>query len=94
MEGLKACEEFPPRLRAPLNMSDCVAGPPISGHAELATLPAIGTPAPSQTRPEAPSLRVGIFSQALRLRPYRFARLLSRLPTSRRPASCYRATLT
>ena len=45
-------------------MPDRVAGPPISGHVELATLPDIGTPAPCQTRPEAPSLRAGIFSQA------------------------------
>ena len=46
-------------------MFDCVAGLPISGHVELATLPDIGIPAPCQTRPEAPSLRAGIFSQAL-----------------------------
>ena len=62
---LRACEKIPPRLRAPLNVSGGVAGPPISGHVELATLPAIGTPAPCQTRPEAPSLRAGICSQAL-----------------------------
>jgi WD40 repeat protein len=61
----RACEKFPPRLRAPLNAPDCVAGPPISGHVELATLPDIGTPAPCPTRPGAPSLRAGIFSQAL-----------------------------
>ncbi len=66
---LRACEKIPSRLRAPLNMSDCVAGPPISGHVELATLANIGTPAPCQTRPEAPSLRAGIFSQALRNEP-------------------------
>ena len=63
---LRACEKIsPPRLRAPPNMSDCVAGPPISGHVALATLSAIGTPAPCQTRPEAPSFHAGIFSQAL-----------------------------
>ncbi len=65
IRALRACENIPPRLRAPLNVSGGVAGPPISGHVELATLPAIGTPAPCQTRPEAPSLRAGIFSQAL-----------------------------
>ncbi len=64
---LRACEKIPSRLRAPLNMSDCVAGTPISGHAELATLPDIGTPAPCRTRPAAPSLRAGIFSHAMRL---------------------------
>ena len=63
---LRACEKIPSRLWVPLNISDCIAGPSISGHVELATLPAIGTPAPCQTRPEAPSLRAGIFSQALR----------------------------
>ena len=66
-DSLRACEKIPSRLRAPLNMSDCVAGPPISGHVELATLPAIGTPAPCQARPEASSLRSGIFLQALSL---------------------------
>jgi hypothetical protein len=64
--GMRTCEKIPPRLRAPLNVPGRVAGPPISGHVELATLPDIGTPAPCQTRPGAPSLRAGIISQALR----------------------------
>jgi hypothetical protein len=64
--GLRACEKIPPRLRAPLIVPGGVAGPPISGHVELATLPDIGTPAPCLTRPRAPSLRAGIISQALK----------------------------
>jgi hypothetical protein len=38
-----------------------VAGPPISGHVELATLPDIGTPAPCQSRPGAPLASRGDF---------------------------------
>jgi hypothetical protein len=66
-EGLRACEKIPPRLRAPLNVPGRVARVPISGHVELATLLSFGTPAPCPTRPEAPSLREEIFSQALTL---------------------------
>jgi hypothetical protein len=62
---LGACEKIPPRLRVLLNMSSGGAGPPISGHVGPATLPDIGTPAPCQARPGAPSLRVGNYSQAL-----------------------------
>jgi hypothetical protein len=64
--GMRACEKIPPRLRAPLNVPGGVAGPPISGHVELATLLSFGTPVPCQTRLGAPSFRMGIISQALK----------------------------
>jgi hypothetical protein len=67
--NLRACEEIPPRLRTLLPASGGVTGPPRSGHVELATLPDLGTPAPCPTRAGAPSLRAGIFSQALSADP-------------------------
>ncbi len=59
LNRLSACEEIPPRLRVPLNVSGRFTDPSFSGHVEVATLPNTETPIPT------PSLGIEISSQAL-----------------------------
>ncbi len=64
---MRACENIPPTAAdTPEGGSGNIASSTISGHIEPDKPRDIGTPAPCQTHPGAPSLRAEIYSQTPR----------------------------